>query len=986
MSGFSKLDQINFSYLTFVKLSLLALTVILLNSCGGGGGSTTSINNTETSQDIETVETGKSSGVAQKGPFIVDSEVSIHRLDSTAVETGEIVNTAVDSINGGFTFDRPNGQVSEDSYNLISVNGYYFDEANGFITPKTSILTSITDNINNNSINIFTHWRAARVKKLIESEKYDVRDAIESANTELTQQFGITNPGKLDFTQPSSVYSSENAMLLLVSGNLTKVAWDYDFDSSEIISLIKEDFATDGKVNDKGEIWLDLMQAMVRGDPEIQLNTFSSSLAEGLGLKTVSSKSLPDYIPLASRPVAIISSEIFAEPSEIVVLDGSESHGDGSIINYTWFRIDQKTQFNIQFSDRFAANPSIKVPVEETTLLFALVITDEFQMTDTAIVKVIIKKPPPLNNPPVAENDTVFTDEDIPVDITLKASDLDNDALNYVITTPLVLPNGLLTGDAPNLLYTPTNNYFGEDSFIFYVDDGFTTSEAARIDIQISPVDDPPTAQGLALKYTPQQSLSIQLIGNDPDGSNSNLVYTILSQPSNGTLSAIQGDTLIFTPSAQSSMGEFTYKVTDENSLDSNSATVSLEPVDLANTPPVANAGADQDANVNETIFLDGTGSNDADADTLIFSWVFVSKPSTSSAVLLNDSSTNPSLIIDAKGIYEIELTVNDGSESSTDSVIVSVLNRPPVADAGTAQTANINDEVTLFGNGSSDLDGDTLTFNWIFLNKPAGSSASINGATLVNPKFDVDKAGTYEFQLTVFDGEASATDTVTVTVINIPPVADAGPDQNAQVGDTITLDGTGSSDQDGDTLTYSWVFISTSVISLKPSPRAKPTSSSSTLTSSDTANPTFEIDVAGDYEIELTVSDGIETSTDTVIVSTLNTAPVADAGSDQTVKVTELVTLDGSASTDVDGDALSYSWSLTSPSNSNATLVAATTSSPTFTIDLPGEYIATLVVNDGTADSLPVSVKISTSNSIPVADAGSDQTVKVTEDVTLDG
>src|SRR5205823_673193 len=102
------------------------------------------------------------------------------------------------------------------------------------------------------------------------------------------------------------------------------------------------------------------------------------------------------------------------------------------------------------------------------------------------------------------------------------------------------------------------------------------------------------------------------------------------------------------------------------------------------------------------------------------------------------------------------------------------------------------------------------------------------------------------------------------------------------------------------------------------------------------------------------------------------NTAPVADAGPDQTVVVGHTVTLDGSHSTDVDGDALLFTWSVTrSPSGSTATLSDPTVVNPTFVVDKPGTYVVQLIVNDGIGNSAPASVTITTINSRPVANAG---------------
>jgi len=105
--------------------------------------------------------------------------------------------------------------------------------------------------------------------------------------------------------------------------------------------------------------------------------------------------------------------------------------------------------------------------------------------------------------------------------------------------------------------------------------------------------------------------------------------------------------------------------------------------------------------------------------------------------------------------------------------------------------------------------------------------------------------------------------------------------------------------------------------------------------------------------------SSGKNTATNIVT----NTVPVANAGNDQSVATGSQVSLDGSNSSDADGDSLSYSWTLSSiPTGSSASLNNATTVSPDFTTDIDGSYVVTLTVNDGTTNSTADSVTITSS------------------------
>ncbi len=210
----------------------------------------------------------------------------------------------------------------------------------------------------------------------------------------------------------------------------------------------------------------------------------------------------------------------------------------------------------------------------------------------------------------------------------------------------------------------------------------------------------------------------------------------------------------------------------------------------------------------------------------------------------------------------------------------------------------------------------------------------------------------------------------------NIPPVADAGEDRSVHIADDMVLDGSGSTDINGDRLRFSWGFSE------------QPPDSTAWLNGADTLNPAFMVDVMGSYRVQLVVNDGeFDSEPDEVIVTTVNAPPLADAGPDQTAFVTDTAHLDGSASGDVDGDPLAFAWTLVDrPVDSVTELDGADTPSPSLFVDLPGEYLAELVVNDGQYDSEPSLVLVSTVNSAPVADAGPDIDALVGDEVLLDG
>jgi hypothetical protein len=461
---------------------------------------------------------------------------------------------------------------------------------------------------------------------------------------------------------------------------------------------------------------------------------------------------------------------------------------------------------------------------------------------------------------------------------------------------------------------------------------------------------------------------------SDTDGDALSYNWTLVSVPA-GSAAALSNPTAVHPTFVADRAGEYTARlVVNDGQAGSAPDTVKIT---TSNSRPVANAGPDQTTRVGATVTLDGSGSHDVDGNTLTFQWALTSVPAGSMASLSNPSGVGPTFVVDEPGTYIAQLIVNDGVvDSPADTVSVTTVNSPPVANAGPDQSVFVGALVTLDGSGSQDVDGDTLTFTWSLVTRPAGSTAVLSDPSAVGPQFTVDVPGDYIAQVIVNDGMASSADTVRISTQNSAPVADAGAGQSVLVGDLVTLNGSGSSDADGDALIFEWSFVS------------RPAGSAASLSDPGAVQPTFDVDRFGSYVLQLIVNDGTaDSAADTVTITTENSPPTADAGDDQTALVGATVALDGSGSSDVDGNALTFQWSLTGvPAGSGAVLLDPTALAPTFAIDVPGTYVAQLIVNDGTVNSAPDTVSITTTNSPPVADAGPDQTVFVGATVALDG
>jgi probable HAF family extracellular repeat protein len=278
-----------------------------------------------------------------------------------------------------------------------------------------------------------------------------------------------------------------------------------------------------------------------------------------------------------------------------------------------------------------------------------------------------------------------------------------------------------------------------------------------------------------------------------------------------------------------------------------------------------------------------------------------------------------------------------------------------PVAKAGSNQTVHHGATVTLDGSGSNDPGGNVpLTYAWRFTAKPDGSTASLDDPASATPKFVADKynAGDWVLELVVTNskGVKSTPATVTISTSNSAPMAAAGDDQAVTlVGSTVALNGSTSVDPDGDSLAFKWTFVS------------RPEDSNAAFKFDTSPTPTFTADKHGDYEVKLTVTDpwGAE-GTDTMKVSFSNVPPVANAGTNQSIVIGPSVVVNGSGTDANDDSIVSYTWSLASKPSDSAATFSATRASASFTPDVPGDFVAQLIVNDGFADSLPRTVTIS--------------------------
>lgn len=295
--------------------------------------------------------------------------------------------------------------------------------------------------------------------------------------------------------------------------------------------------------------------------------------------------------------------------------------------------------------------------------------------------------------------------------------------------------------------------------------------------------------------------------------------------------------------------GTYTARLTvSDNTGSSCSVDSDTVKVDLSKSP-IAVAGDDRYACVGTSINFDGSESIAEEGSTLSYTWDF------------GDGNTGKGKNATHKytegGDYVVSLAVNNGAGGecgeSVDNLRVHI-NSGPRAVLGNVEAACTGDTISFDASGSNDADGDSLKYTWNF-----GDGTVVDGGSKVSHRFS--EGGTYKVSVTVDDGSGSPCGTstdVTTVKVNTPPVADAGENLVCCQNQKNVFDGSGSTDADGDKLTYSWDL------------------GDGGTASSQTVEHAYA--QSGNYNVRLTVDDGTGTSCSTAtdgFTANVNAKPV---------------------------------------------------------------------------------------------------------------
>jgi large repetitive protein len=398
----------------------------------------------------------------------------------------------------------------------------------------------------------------------------------------------------------------------------------------------------------------------------------------------------------------------------------------------------------------------------------------------------------PVNDAPVANAQSVTTNEDTAKAITLAGTDVDGNTLTFAIVDNPA--HGSLSGTGSARTYTPAANYNGPDAFTFKANDGSVDSNTATVTIDVSPVNDAPVASAQSVTTNEDTAKAIALTASDVEGST--LTYTVVTGPAHGTLSGT-GSARTYTPAANfNGADSFTFRAND-GLLDSNIATVSIT-VSAVNDRPVCSPlalGTDKNVPVNGTVTC-------ADIESPSLTLRLETGPAKGTVNPFNTTTGAFTYTphAGATGPDSFTVIASDGADDSAPvTVDVTIGNHAPVAEAQAVTTGEDTAKaITLAG---TDVDLDVLTYT-VVTGPAHGTLTGTGPARTYTPAANFNGADSFTFRANdgLLDSNI-ATVSITVSAVNDAPIADVlTVSTREDTPAAIILSG---SDVEGSALTY---------------------------------------------------------------------------------------------------------------------------------------------------------------------------------------
>ncbi len=407
---------------------------------------------------------------------------------------------------------------------------------------------------------------------------------------------------------------------------------------------------------------------------------------------------------------------------------------------------------------------------------FTYTISDGNGGTDTATVTVIVNS---VNDVPNAVDDTAATSEDTATTILVLSNDTDADGDTLTITAVTQGANGTVTFTAGDVTYTPNTNFSGTDTFTYTISDGNGGTDTATVNITVSGVNDPPTANDDTATTNEDTPVAIDVRANDTDADVGQTLSVIgVTQGGFGSVTITGGGTgVTYTPALnQSGTDTFSYTISDGNGgTDTAVVTVTVNAVNDA--PTAANDNYSTAFETAITVGAPGVLANDSDVEGSPLTAVIVTNPANGAVTLNANGGFTYTPNAGFTGADTFTYTANDGSTNSNAATVRITVGAPPQPPTAAGDTYNpilntplIVNAPGVLGN-DTDPEGDTLTAVLVTDVTNGTLTLNLNGGFTYTPALDFLGVDSFTYQAS--DGVRLSnivTVTLLVTETPIPP------------------------------------------------------------------------------------------------------------------------------------------------------------------------------------------------------------------------
>ncbi|MBZ5855762.1 PKD domain-containing protein [Flavihumibacter profundi] len=575
--------------------------------------------------------------------------------------------------------------------------------------------------------------------------------------------------------------------------------------------------------------------SLVQGTYVFRLTVTDNQGATGINDITVSvgsSTAIANVAPVANAGTA----KTITLPTNSTSLSGSGTDADGTISAYKW------TQVSGPGTATFSSTTTAAITVSALvagTYNFKLTVTDNKGATASANVSVTVNTATTANIAPVA-NAGANKSITLPTNSTgLSGTGTDADGtISAYKWSQVSGPNTATFSSTVAAAITVSNLVAGTYSFKLTVTDNKGATGSATVSVTVgnatvankAPVVNAGTNQTITL---PTNSVNLNGSATDADGTISAYKWTLSAGPSVPTLSSTITPAITITKLVA---GTYTFRLTatdDKGATASATVTVTVNAATAVSTKkaPVAKTNGKQTL-VGTSISLSGDASTDPDGTITAYNWTQVSGPTQASITNGNKATAQASKLAPGTYVFQLEVTDNDGLKGTADltlEVSAALGTTTPVARAGGDQSIVLPvNSVNLDGSTSSDPNGIISAFQWTKIAGPG--TPAIATASQAKTAVSGLVEGVYSFRLEVTDNDGlKDADTIQVTVkaaaANQAPVAVTNNDLDiTQPVDSVSLDGSGSYDNDGTITLYQWKMINGSTQPLIKTPNSAKT------------------------------------------------------------------------------------------------------------------------------------------------------------------